>query len=641
MAKTYETSYFCWDDELYRKYPLILDFAPPVGLVNKAMSETGPLAQDASVVAVPFGSILGRSGLSPDRWWRGDSTERLRVPVGPAGAMELHYFDLGKKGEFSHSALVVGRPRSGKTNLIHVIITGLALTYPPDEVELYMIDFKEGVAFRPYADENLPHARVIAIESDREFGLSVLRKLVEEFQRRAKAFGETAKQCGVAVEDIYDYRTKTGAKMPRILLVIDEFQEFFMREDRINRDASAYLDALIRKGPAFGVHVLLATQTLSGAYKMPDSTKEQVNVRIALPCSEKDARIIFADDNNDAAHLSRSGEAIYNAMAGRPDGNTPFQVALFTDEDKKNYLSQLREKALGLSRAPVPMVFDGSKSVPVSECRDLVRSVVSPHVAVSPRVGVSAWCGLPVAVDDPVSVRFSRKTGSNLLVVDTDEDQAMGAMGAMLLGLLAQHSPESARFLVSDLTAPECLWSERLNRMKTVLPHRITFLHRSNLLDTISALCEEADGRMDGKSSTNDEIYLVIQGLQRVRDLRAGSIGLGSIDPSEGLRKLLREGSEGGVHVLCWVDDVRSLVSKLDRSSISEFGYRLAGSMSASDSNALIDSDAASTMNRNDRMVFYDIEKPSATVKLRPFAYSDETWFGEYMSRVAAKFKTV
>ena len=58
----------------------------------------------------------------------------------------------------------------------------MALNYSPEEAEMYLIDFKQGVEFRAYSANGLPHARVIAIESEREFGLSVLQAQ-NEFSR--------------------------------------------------------------------------------------------------------------------------------------------------------------------------------------------------------------------------------------------------------------------------------------------------------------------------------------------------------------------------------------------------------------------------------------------------------------------------
>jgi len=67
------------------------------------------------------------------------------------------------------------RPARANRHCSHALLTNLALTYSPDEAELYLIDFKEGVEFQWYATYRLPHARVVAIQSEREFGLSVLQ----------------------------------------------------------------------------------------------------------------------------------------------------------------------------------------------------------------------------------------------------------------------------------------------------------------------------------------------------------------------------------------------------------------------------------------------------------------------------------
>src|SRR6202008_1655275 len=88
----------------------------------------------------------------------------------------------------SQHALVAGKTGSGKSTLLHALITNLALHYGPEEVELYLIDFKKGVEFKTYAVHELPHARVVAVESEREFGLSVLQRLDAELKRRGDLF---------------------------------------------------------------------------------------------------------------------------------------------------------------------------------------------------------------------------------------------------------------------------------------------------------------------------------------------------------------------------------------------------------------------------------------------------------------------
>ena len=133
---------------------------------------------NANRVQVPFTDIAPAA----DAVWSLDTGDELRVPIGRTGATKLQYLCLGK-GTRQH-ALVAGKTGSGKSTLFHVIITNLALWCSPEEVEFYLVDFKKGVEFKTYATHKLPHARVIAIESDREFGLSVLQRVDDELKRR-------------------------------------------------------------------------------------------------------------------------------------------------------------------------------------------------------------------------------------------------------------------------------------------------------------------------------------------------------------------------------------------------------------------------------------------------------------------------
>src|SRR5262249_61606858 len=152
----------------------------------------------------------------------------------------------------SEHVLVAGKTGSGKSTLLHALVTNLALLYSPEEVELYLIDFKKGVEFKTYAIHELPHARVVAIESEREFGLSVLQRLDTELAIRGERFR------AVSAQDLNAYRQATpGQRSPRILLIVDEFQEFFTEDDKIAQEAARLLDRLVRQGRAFGMHVPL------------------------------------------------------------------------------------------------------------------------------------------------------------------------------------------------------------------------------------------------------------------------------------------------------------------------------------------------------------------------------------------------
>src|SRR5207253_796642 len=173
---------------------------------------------------------------SSEQWWTGDSRQGISVALGRSGATGRQHLSLGQ-GTAQH-ALVGGKTGSGKSTLLHALITQIAQLYSPDEVELYLIDFKKGVEFKTYASHELPHARVVAVESEREFGLSVLQRLDAELKYR----GERFRQAGV--NDLNSYRQAVtpdanGTRtMPRVLLIIDEFQEFFVEDDKIAQEAA-------------------------------------------------------------------------------------------------------------------------------------------------------------------------------------------------------------------------------------------------------------------------------------------------------------------------------------------------------------------------------------------------------------------
>ena len=153
---------------------------------------------------------------------------------------------------------------------------------------------------------------MVAIESEREFGISVLEGLDKELERRGQIF----RQGGVS--SLSEYRAQaeevslkdTHGNLPRILLIVDEFQEFFSDDDRISSQAKLLLDRLTRQGRAFGIHLFMGSQSLAGTANLGRSITDQMGVRIAMKCSEADSRIILNDDNPAARLLTRPGSLL-------------------------------------------------------------------------------------------------------------------------------------------------------------------------------------------------------------------------------------------------------------------------------------------------------------------------------------------
>src|SRR5436190_21086194 len=147
--------------------------------------------------------------------------------------------------------------------------------------------------------------------------------------------------------------------MPRVLLMIDEFQEFFVEDDRISQAANLLLDRIVRQGRAFGIHCLLGSQTLGGAYTLARTTIGQMVIRVALQCNEADAYLIMNEDNPAPRLLSRPGEAIYNDDGGTIQGNSPFQIVWLPDQTRNEWLNKGEAVAHAKGNTQEPIVVDG------------------------------------------------------------------------------------------------------------------------------------------------------------------------------------------------------------------------------------------------------------------------------------------
>ena len=167
----------------------------------------------------------------------------IDVPLGRAGAMKLQHLDLGH-GTSQH-VLISGKTGSGKSTLLHVLITNLALRYSPDEVELYLVDFKKGVEFKAYARVA---AAARAGGGDRERA-GVRPERLAAARRRAAHPRRPVPPAGGRRTSRATARPSPTARLPRILLIIDEFQELFVEDDRIAQESAPAVGPAGAAGP--------------------------------------------------------------------------------------------------------------------------------------------------------------------------------------------------------------------------------------------------------------------------------------------------------------------------------------------------------------------------------------------------------
>ncbi|GAA8880290.1 hypothetical protein BTM175_02480 [Helicobacter pylori] len=273
-------------------------------------------------------------------FWTKSSQFRVSVPVGWDINHKEVCFEIG---EAQNHTLICGRSGSGKSNFLHVLIQNLAFYYAPNEAQLFLLDYKEGVEFNAYAKEGiLEHARLVSVASSVGFGVSFLSWLDKETKKRDELFKQFSN-----VKDLSDYR-KHG-EMPRLIVVIDEFQVLFSDSSTKEKErVEAYLTTLLKKGRSYGVHLILATQTMHDA----DSNKSlmaQIANRIALPMDAEDSESILSDDV--ACELVRP-EGIFNNNGGHKKYHTKMSIPKAPD-DFKPFIKKIHKEFNQRNLAPI------------------------------------------------------------------------------------------------------------------------------------------------------------------------------------------------------------------------------------------------------------------------------------------------
>jgi hypothetical protein len=471
-----------------------------------------------------------------DGWGRESAAARLCAPVG--------FVDGDRRNlmlaDVSPHALVGGPSGSGKTNLLLTLICSLATRYSPDELELYLLDFKEGVSFAQFAPRGdgrrLPHARLIGvnINTDREFGLALLAHLAEEMRRRAEA----AKAHEVTkLEELRE--VDPDGRWPRIVAVIDEFQYLFGEKDAVTNQAVALLEDLARRGRSQGIHLVMASQDVSGiqAFWMRPAIFEQFVLRVGLPR----ARRVLTENNDATMHLPR-WHAVVNHESGVPHGNEVLRIPEATRDAVDRVQERLHARYAG---RPEPRLFDGSRAPRVETLVDELAGGSSG--AGAPPDPPLALLGQRMDVPgSAATVALPAVPGRNVGVLGAHAEDAVRVLAAAALSLGRQHAPGTARFVLAPLVAEAVPAAAALARHldgHAGAEHPVETVRLDGFVDWITAAAKDVVERL----STGDRppTYVI---------LYAGDAADAVLDRAqvEALRKLLRFGPEVGVHTIGW-----------------------------------------------------------------------------------------
>lgn len=504
--------------------------------------------------------------LGPETWWTATTAAMAVAPIGRAGAQGVATMFFSST-TVAGGAIMVGLPRSGKTTSLHAMILTMAMLYSPEELELYLIDAKHGVEFKVY--EHLPHARMVSVHSERDFSLAVLKSIQVKIRERAQLI----KSQGGGLSNITEYRSATDEVLPRIVVVVDEFHELFEEADAVGLEAFAAFSDIVRMGPFSGVHIVVASQTLSSMPAMDRQTLILLPQRVAFMCNEYDAEIVMGDTNKAARMLSKTGEGLFNPARGDESKNQPFQGLYVAPDQRRGLLQALRQKAEASGWARRPRVFDGDAVVE--------RPLRAQPVKSGARFTVPI--GEPFTLAESETLALPRTRGTNLLLVgDRDDDETpdlslRGVVHSVLLAAQGQGVPTTVVDFIGD---------EEIEDGLTILDVAEATGSRYLRSSSLPAVLREtaalvATRTSDGNYRDTTQL-LVLFGIHRALSLAPHDPY--SVDATEepSLAQLLSativSGPEVGVHVVVDADSFRSVESRLGSDLIQEFMIRVAGS---------------------------------------------------------------
>ncbi len=394
-------------------------------------------------------ALLQRKGLSFNEIVDGklfdrSSAKMLTIPIGLGDGDSIVNVQFGTGS--SHHALIAGATGSGKSTLLHTLIMSSMVHYAPSQLHLYLLDFKSGTEFKVYEQMRLPHMKLLALDAMQEFGESILEDLVREMTARGDAF----KKAGCS--KVEEYIRITGEPMPRILVIMDEFQILY--NDSTNRrvavNCAELTKRIVTEGRAFGIHLIMATQSTKVIVNLAleSGTIEQMRVRIGMKCGESDARYLFSDRNDiKALRMMKGpiGTAVMNPEYTEED-NIGLRVAYCDSETMKSY----QEKIAGaFGQEPYTLqIFEGGRTI------DLLDYLASERKLPYDDQVTEVNMGIMIKVAPPLALSVDRRRRHNMVICGSNDDMTNNLVSLYLMSVLRNRRAKiieiNGEWLVSD-----------------------------------------------------------------------------------------------------------------------------------------------------------------------------------------------
>ncbi len=491
----------------------------------------------------------------------------MTIPVGKADAKDADFrMDL-----VSHvHSFIIGQSGSGKSVFLHNIIGGAMLKYAPEDLQLYLLDFKlGGVEFNRY--QGAKHVKALLVDnSDPQVTLEILRELRNSMTERGKLLRSAG------VNNIGEYnKLHQQDRMPHVLVVADECHEMFKADDSIPRQVRNEISDIVikiaKEGRSQGVHLVFATQTLSGT-EISSEIINNVSDFYLLKCAQTDSERLVPNSSSITSELS-TGQIYYHHV----DEQVKFQAYYTDKEAAEKLMAAIVEKAKD-HKSNGEFYFNGAQMFYLDES---VKEQIQNVKGKSP----AAFLGKAIDISQKdLYIKLNEDFSENVLLLGlNDQEQVTRTTMNLFVSLMmsAKLKHKDIAFKVID-----CLNNEEGE------VHELIFdLENEGYCEIIERrqrskfFMDLAKGVQDG---TAEETILLILGQDRFRELKmdmeledgnsskgsdedmmsisddffgdSGSSSLNVKTYKDALKVILDKGPDYGVHTLLQIEKASNLL---------------------------------------------------------------------------------
>ena len=642
---------------------------PDISSAHECLRSLGSIRPKRTTI--PFEDSVS---IPPDHWWKESSAERINASIGTSGPIDHLgiYFGESCEGRQCAHGMLAASTGSGKSNFYHVLICALAQRYSPEELNLYLVDGKDGVEFQQY--RHLPHAKIVVLNASAEASQSVISHLLEEKSRRNEVFATA----GVA--SYVDYRRigQPKGKIPRCLLLVDECQKLFQAD--ADGVVSKEFLLLSQQGRSAGIHFLIGSQEFGTVGMLhQQSAFENIQLRIAMNMTSSGvaSKNVFGNAGRKliAATCDLPGRAVVNDRNGEDSGNTTGRIAYLALEQRAHLIEDLSTRAteLGISRSTT--VIDGKAQPLIQDtpaiahtlaenhrpsCREWTQRATKPIEAGGfgledwqptdhPHI---LWLGQKNTVHGYSRLVTHRRKLENILILGTAHSTRFGLLCAFITCLGIGPNTGQKEIRVIDGSQGNSEWRDSLkSTLEEILePSGINSSYTrstgtQSILNKAHAELQHRANLTGRDLSRRPSVFLFLADADKHNELHQVPDRFKSQTDSPlgaKLRELYTIGPALGIHVIISFGLVASMKLVLDRASLESFRHRIVMQLSADDSLALIQSRKAHLLQeegpRPIQAIYKDIHSDTQ-IRFKPYAIDNKDSYNSELMNLSENLR--